>query len=512
MRKNRLWLVLLALVLAVSLGSNITAASDKVTIATQVEPSTLNPITYQDTETGFVLGAIFDPLVEVSIDGDFTSEGAVIESYSIEEEGRVITFVIQRDIKFHNGDPLTARDVKFTYEAFMDDKLGSPHQQYYAEIEDIELMGDFVLRITLEEPNIAFLTLARLRGHVLPKDYIEEVGWDGFERHPIGSGPYKFVDHAPGQRIVLEKFEDYWGEKANIPNVEFRFYPELSTAIMALETGAVDFMPEMPAEEFTNLQYQPGINLKFGTYERFEDHRICFNKREDSVFSDKLVRQAVAYAICQEELIALTRGEMAIPARGRIPTFHPAYAENANAYEQDLDKARELLEEAGYPDGFKTQIFAPSGYRERVQEVQQIQRQLAQIGIEAEVVTVEWGTYLDVTADGEAPMFRERWSASVPEPISFIESWHSQSSWNPIFGTYVNEDVDRLIDQIQRTVDPEERWALYREAQEIAMDDVADYPLYWPLVGEAYNESLNIPDDLWNPFKRPILYINTWSF
>lgn len=507
--------ILLSGVLCLSLALLVVGSvgmASVVRIAVQVEPSRLNPITYQDTETGFVLGAVCDPLIELTSEGSFTAEDAIIEDYSISDDGLVYTFYIREGITFHNGDALTGYDVKFTYEAFMDPDLGSPHHRYYVGIETVEVIEDYTVKVTLSEPDVAFLTLARLRGHVLPKAYIEEVGWEGFERNPIGSGPYKFVEHLPGRRIVLEKFEDYWGDKAHIERVEFRFYPELSTAIMALETKDVDFMPEMPAEEFAYLQGRPGIGLKFGTYERFEDHRICFDKRPESIFSDVRLRQAVAYAIDQAEVIALTRGDMAVPARGRVPTFHPAYAADANAYEVDLDKARQLLEDAGYPDGFKTQIYAPAGYRERVQEVQLIERHLARVGIEAEVVTLEWGTYLDVTAEGEAPMFRERWSASVPEPISFVEVWHSESSWNPIFGTYYNEEVDRLIDEIRLTVDAEDRWALYRRVQEIAMDEVASYPLYWPLVGEAYNDELVIPDDLWNPFRRPIVNINKWSF
>ncbi|TYB88853.1 MAG: ABC transporter substrate-binding protein [Kosmotoga sp.] len=485
-------------------------AEDKAIIAMQTEPSKLNPITYQDTETDFVLTAICDPLVELTAQGDYTAEGAVIESYSVSEDGKVYTFNIREGITFHNGEPLTAEDVKFTYEAFMDPSLGSPHHQYYSDIEEVVLVDDYTVEVHLSKRNVTFLTSARLRNHVLPKDYIEDVGWTGYQKKPIGSGPYQFVVHVPGQRIVLRRYEDYWGEKAKIKYVEFRFYPEITTATMALQAKQIDYIAELPAEEYKMLKTVPG--LKYGTFTKFEDHRICFNKRPDSVFSDVKVRQAVAYAINREELIALTRGEMAVPAVGRVPYFHAASAPNAPAYEQNLEKARELLKEAGYPDGFKTKIYAPAGYRERVLEVQQIQRQLSEIGIEVEVVTLEWGTYLDVTAEGEAPMFRERWSASAPSPFSFVENWYSESSWNPIFGTYHNEEVDRLIEKIKVTVDEQERWKLYKEVQGIAMKDVACYPLYWPIAGVAYNDELNIPEELFNVFLRPIYNINKWSY
>ncbi len=509
MKRVRVLLVIAMILLVVGFAF-AGKAEDKAIIAMQTEPSKLNPIIYQDTESGFVLRAICDPLVELTEEGNYTAEGAVIESYSLSEDGTVYTFNIREGITFHNGEPLTAEDIKFTYESFMDESLGSPHHQYYSDIEKVVLVDDYTVEVHLSNRNVTFLTSARLRNHVLPKYYIEEVGWSGYQKKPIGSGPYQFVVHVPGQRIVLRRFDDYWGEKAKIKYVEFRFYPEITTATMALQAKQIDYIAELPAEEYQMLKTIPG--LKYGTFTKFEDHRICFNKRPDCVFSNVKVRQAVAYAINREELIALTRGEMAVPAVGRVPYFHAASAPDAPSYEQNLEKARELLEEAGYPDGFKTKIYAPAGYRERVLEVQQIQRQLSQIGIEVEVVTLEWGTYLDVTADGEAPMFRERWTVSPPSPFGFVENWYSKSSWNPIFGTYHNEDVDKLIEKIKVTVNEQERWELYKEVQSIAMEDVACYPLYWPIAGVAYNDELNIPEELFNVFLRPIYHIDKWSY
>ncbi len=507
MRKLLLMLLVLSMVIA-----GLGLAKDTVVISFTAEPSRLNPITFQDTETSMVLSSIFSPLLELTAEGNFTTEDAVTDRYTISDDGLVYTFYIRQNIKFHNGDPLTARDVKFSYEAFLDPDLGSPHHRYYTGIDELILVDDYTLEVHLKEIDVAFLTLARLRGFVMPKDYVEQVGWDQFERNPIGSGPYKFVRHVPAQRIELTRFDDYFGDNAEIKDVVFRFYPELSTAVMAVRAGEVNFIGELAAEEFESLKRTSADILNFGTYERFEDHRVVFNKRPGEPFADVRVRQAVNYAIDRHEIIALTRPGMATPAVGRVPTFHAAHAADAPAYEVDLDKARALLVDAGYPDGFKTKIFAPSNHRERVLEAQQIQRQLLQIGIEAEVVAIEWGTYLDVTADGEAPMFRERWSASAPEPISFVESWHSESSWNPIFGTYYNEEVDRLVDLIRVTINEEERWELYREAQRVAMEDAVCVPLYYPLVGEVYSKDLYIPDDLWNPFRRPISAVHRWEW
>ena len=510
--------LLVILLISVFLFSSVTVRGTKAAdqralkIALMAEPSRLNPITREDTEAGFILSLICDPLVELDKEGSYTTEGSIIKDYEISNGGKVYTFKIKKGITFHNGEKLSAEDVKFTYEAFMDKDLASPHREYYADIKQLELVDDYTLKVILKKRNVTFLTTARLRGHVVPKDYVEKVGWQKFEQKPVGAGPYKFERHDPGQRIVLKSYEDYWGEKANIETVEYRFYPEVSSAVMALQGGEIDFIAELPASEYTRLKKQNSSSLKFGSYKKFEDHRIVFNKREDSIFSDPKLRKAVAYAIDRQELIELTRGEMAVPAVGRIPNFHPASANDARAYEKDLEKAKALMAEAGYPDGFETKIFAPSGYRERVLEVQQIQQQLKKINIDVEVVTLEWGTYLDVTGRGDAPMFRERWASTAPSPFSFVENWHSQSSWNPIFGTYENEEVDELIDQIKRTTEQKKRWDLYQKAQRIAMEEVPCYPLYWPINGLAYNSEINIPDDLWNVFRRPIYFVDKWSF
>jgi len=504
-------IILLAAGLALTAGTGA-LARDTVRIAIQTEPSRLNPVTREDTEAGMVLSMIHDPLVELDSQGNYVSEGALAESFEVSEDGTVYTFRIREGVTFHNGDKLTAEDVKFSYEQYRDEEMGSPHHSYYQGIEELELVDEYTLRVHLSSPDVAFLTMARLRGHVMPKNYIEEVGWEEFERNPVGSGPYKFVYHHSGSYIELERFDDYWHHVAEIPNLEYRFYPEISTAVMALEAKQIDFIAELPADEYNSLRNKPDVGLNFGSYEIFQDHRIAFNKRDDSIFSDVKLRQAVAYAINREELIALTRGDLAVPAVGRVPFFHAAHAPDAPAYEYNPERARELLAEAGYPDGFETAIYAPSGYRERVMEAEQIQQQLAQVGIDVEVVTLEWGTYLDVTGEGEAPMFRERWSATAPDPFSFIEQWHSESSWNPIFGAYYNEQVDELIDEIRITTDTERRWELFRDVQRIAMEEAACYPLYWPIDGLAYNDEVYIPEDLFNDFRGPISHINLWSF
>ncbi len=511
-RKNKLLLVLLPLVLIFAFSSLALANSFTVSVLLGSEPSRFNPINYEDYVTLIFFSNICDPLIAIDENGNFTTEGSVLEEYSIEKEGKEFIFKVREGITFHNGDKLTAEDVKFTYESLMNEELGSPHRRHYTDIEDIQLIDEYTLKVTLTEPNVIFMATSRLRDTVLPKNYIERVGWEGYERAPVGSGPYKFVEHRSGDKIVLAKFEDYWGHQAQIDNVEFKFITETSSAVMALETKEIDFM-DLPVASYERLKETRSDELYFRSYEEFSDARICFNKRPDSIFSDARLRQAVAYAINVQDIIDLQPGDFVKPAVGRIPDSHAAFSPEVNSFEYNPQKARELMAEAGYPDGFSTEIYVSSDHEARVLETQIIQAHLADVGIECEIVALEWGTYLDVTADGTAPMFRENWPCgTLPSPYNFIAEFHSEDPYNEIFGTYFNDEVDALIDRIPRTPDPDERWELYRQVQMIAMEEVATYSLYWPIALQGYNNELNIPDSLFNVFRKPVFHINEWSF
>ncbi|MFN2364134.1 MAG: ABC transporter substrate-binding protein [Halarsenatibacteraceae bacterium] len=509
---NKVLSIFLVIVFVFAFSYTAFAENSTVTVALESEPSRLNPINYEDYVTLNILSTICDPLIAIDERGNFTTEGAVLEDYSINKDGKEFIFEVREGITFHNGDKLTAEDVKFTYESLMDEELGSPHRNYYEDIEKIELIDEFTLKITLQEPNVIFMATSRLRDTVLPKNYIEEVGWDGYEQNPVGSGPYKFVEHKPGEKIVLEAYEDYWNKKAEIENVEFVFISETSSALMALETKEIDFM-DLPISAYERLKEDEGNELNFKVYDEFTDARIAFNKRPDSIFSDVRLRQAVAYAINAEDIVDLQPGDFVKPAVGRIPDTHAAFSPDINSFEYNPEKAKELMAEAGYPDGFSTEIYVSSGNEERILETQIIQQHLAEVGIDLEIVTLEWGTYLDVTAEGDAPMFRENWPCgTLPSPYNFVAEFHSENSYNPIFGTYYNEEVDSLIDEIKRTPDPDNRWELYRQVQMITMEDVATYPLYWPISIQGYNNELDIPESLFNVFRKPTFHINEWSF
>ncbi|MGM0495961.1 MAG: ABC transporter substrate-binding protein [Bacillota bacterium] len=509
---NKILSILLVIVFVFAFSYVAFAENSTVTVGLDSEPSKLNPINYEDFVTYNILSNIHDPLIGIDEEGNFTTEGAVLEDYSIIEDGKEFIFNVREGITFHNGDKLTAKDVKFTYESLLDEELASPHRNYYEDIEEIELIDEYTLKITLSEPNVVFMATARLRDAVLPKNYIEEVGWDGYEENPIGSGPYKFVENRQGEKIILKAFEDYWDHKAEIENLEFQFISETSSALMALESKEIDFL-ELPVSAYERLKEDEDNELVFEVYEEFTDARIAFNKRPDSIFSDVRLRQAVAYAINAEDIASLQPGDLVKPAIGRIPDSHAAFSPEINSFEHNPEKAKELMAEAGYPDGFSTEIYVSSGHELRILETQIIQQHLAEVGIDLEIVTLEWGTYLDATAEGEAPMFREDAPAvSLPSPYNFVTEFHSEDSSNAIFGTYHNEEVDSLIDEIKRTPDADERWDLYKQIQMITMEEVATYPLYWPISIQGYNNELDIPESLFNVFRKPTFHINEWSF
>ena len=191
-----------------------------VKIAMKTEPASLHPITTQGTEVNVVLAQISDPLLSVDEKGNFTTEGSILEDFSIEEDGKVYVFSIREGITFHNGEVLDAEVLKFNYESWLDEKLASPYRAYYTVIDNMEIVDDYTLKVTLNKGDVTFLSYCQFNEHIVPKQYIEEVGWDGYAQKPIGTGPYKFVEYNSGRRIVLEKNENYWGKEVDIDRVD----------------------------------------------------------------------------------------------------------------------------------------------------------------------------------------------------------------------------------------------------------------------------------------------------
>lgn len=483
-------------------------SEESVVVGMTEEPKDLNPISYPDVYSNFVLMQLFDPLVRTNPDGNTNTEGrAVAESFEVSKDGLTYTFQIQRGIKFHHGPEMKAEDVVFTIENLMNDKEPlSYRRQDFQVIDSVEASGEYEVTVTLKESFAPFLKAAMTSVYVLPKEYIEENGWEEWEKHLYGTGPYKFVTYTTGNFILLEGNEDYWRHPPYIKKLKFAFYPEASTAVMALQRGEIHYMERLPVNLWFQMEEVDSVIPR--SHPKMAFYTLSMNKKKEP-FNNVKVRKALAYAIDAAEVIDSERTEkLADNTRSPIPPSHPAHAD-VMKYEQDIAKAKQLLSEAGYTE-INTKLYAlPEDY-----EVQVIQQQVKEAGFNIEIVELEWGSFLDAVESGEAPLWYSGWTGGA-SAYSLLDIFHSQSQWNWYTGWYSNKEFDRTFEMANAEPDLEKRNELYRKCQRILVDeDMGVFITYTRYARKAMHTSLSVPEDSWNPYMGagPLVRAYEWYF
>ncbi len=489
------------------------------------EPADFNPISYTDVYSGYIFMQIFDPLIQTYPEGEPNVDGrAVAESYEVSNDGLLYTFEIEEGIEFHNGDEMTAEDIRFSLDTIRgeseyegQDEPSSPREADLAAVDNIVAVDDYTLEIHMEEIDAelfqkgAFEALA-----IVPRDWIMENSWTAFESELYGTGPYEFVEYKPGDEVVLEAFENYRGV-VNIENMIFDFFDEESSAVVALRNGDIHYMSRIGPTNYHDLIDEEIEDVVTTTYQQIGHQRIAFNHRdevidgEENPFIDARVRKAFAYAIDMDEVIAAVRtDELADNTRSPLPDVHPAHPPGLETYDQDIEKAKQLLEDAGYPDGLETTLYTSAD--ERADEMVVVQEQVAEAGITLNLEAVEWGTYIEQVQAGNAPLSFSGWSgtASAEYTMNYMLGY---SPWGYYSGWYNNTEVDDLVQKALRTPG-EERWDYYHEAQRIMVEeDMGCLITYTERVPQAYHASLTIPDEVWNPYMGggPLYGAHLWE-
>ncbi|REJ33128.1 MAG: glutathione ABC transporter substrate-binding protein, partial [Bacillota bacterium] len=308
---------------------------------------------------------------------------------------------------------------------------------------------------------------------------VTEAGADYGLRVAVGTGPFRFVDWVTQSHVTLERFDDYWGEPAKVERVVIRAIPEGTVRAIELETGGVDIAYDLEPIDRMRLEFNP--NIKIFATESLSASYVGFNVQK-APFDNPLVRQAVNYAIDVEPLVEVIYSGQAVQAFGPLsPKVFGAHTE-LEPYPYDPQKARELLAEAGYPNGFRTSIWTNDNPL-RIQIAEALQQNLADIGVQADVEIVEWGAYLENTGAGLHDMFILGWvTVTADADYGLYALFHSSqhgSAGNRTF--YTNERVDELLDFARSTSDPDARLAAYFEVQEILREEAPWVFLLFPL-------------------------------
>src|SRR5690625_570581 len=387
-------------------------------------------------------------------------------------------FHLEEGVKFHDGEELNAEVVKMNFDRLVDEDVASPRAFLFDQVESVEVVDDYTVRLNLEYAfapllaNLAHTGTGIMSPAIIEEDYAQMED-DGdpdayINLNPAGTGPFKYEDWTPGESVTLVRNDDYWGEAAKLDSVVFKVVDEQSSRIAELETGESHVADAIGPTNISRVEGMDGVSLL--TEPSVSLSYIGINVEKEP-FDDPKVRQAVSMAVDKEQIIDGLYEGAGIPAIRPLAPKVYGYDDSVGGLEYDLDKAKELLAEAGYEDGFETTIWTNDS-EEREQTAIAIQSQLAEIGVDVEIEVLEWGAYLERTANGEHDMFILGWSVVTSDAdYGMYPLFHSSQFGDPGNRSFLADDeLDELLEAGRLETDPDARLDIYIEAQKLLVD------------------------------------------
>ncbi len=430
-----------------------------VAIAQDLDDS-LDPHKTVAAGTKEIMFNVFEGLVKPTPDGNLVP--AVAESYELSEDGTVYTFTLRDGVKFHNGATVTAEDVVYSFDRCADITGGSSLVEALSVVTDVTAVDEKTVAITIAAPDNEFfasLTLA-----ILPKGYEDQ------DTAPVGTGPFRYVSRAAQDNIVLERFDDYWGEPAKVEKVTLKVIENADSLVMSLQSGAVDLCAKLTSTQVAQLGDE--FYVAEGTMNLVQ---ALYLNHAVAPFDDLKVRQALCYAIDKQQAIDIACDGYGTPLGSSMyPGFGKYFLpELTNYYPHDVEKAKALLAEAGYPEGFDMTITAPSNYSYHVDVAQVLVEQLKAVGINAKIELVEWATWLsDVYSGRQFQATVVGLDASTMTARALLSRFESTAKRN--FINYNSETYDALYAQAQATIDDAEQTELYKALERELTENAAN--------------------------------------
>jgi len=425
----------------------------KVVYTMGTDAKTLLPQHLNDSPSGEVCRHIFEGLVET--DEKLNIKPLLAESWDVSPDGMTYTFYLRKGVKFHDGADFNAQAVKKTFDFLLNGKLRRTGR-YKPIIKEVEVVDDYTVRFHLNFPFSEFLTyMSWAAAYIISPNSIDKYGdnYGELGKHPVGTGPFTFVEWKAGERIVLKANENYWGGRPYLDEIEFRVTPEDVTRALQIQSGDAHVTTRVPPVMYNALKKDPRVVI-----ERVPETRVIFIGLNvlKKPLSDVRVRKALNYAIDKEKLCKVVLQGMAFPLKSPISELLPGHYP-VGAYPYDPKKAKELLKEAGY-------------------DKLAIQGMLKEVGIEVDVRPMEWGEYINYLFAGREnakyDMFLLGWADTLASNV--IASLFNSTNTPPLgenIGFYANSKVDELIEKILREVNPEKKNEYLAEVQKIIMDD-----------------------------------------
>lgn len=438
------------------------------------EPDQLDPHSSSAYFTFQVLENIFDTLVQP--DENLQMQPALAESWEISDDQLTYTFALRQGVRWHDGSPFTAEDVVYSYTRLIDEELSNAYK--LAAVSEVTAPDDHTVVITVSQPTPSLLTnLGGFKGLAIVQRNNVESGQ--IANTPIGTGPFYLAEYASGDRITLRGNADYWGEPVTLGSVEISFISEPSTALAALRSGEIDWTDVVPPQTVEELRRDESLVLE--SLQSTDYWYLALNLKKDP-WSDVRVRQAIAYAIDRPSILQAVAYGTAVENQLAIPETSPWYTPY-DTYRLDLDRARELLAEAGF-SGAPMELLATSEYPETVVAAQVIAANLAPLGITVQISQPDFSTWLDEQNQGNFDLLMMGWLGNIDPDDYYYSQHHSEGGSNA--QGYSNPEVDELLDAGQVEVDVEARKELYARAATIIADECSYIYLYNPSVVQTW--------------------------
>ena len=456
--------------------------------------ATLDPAIGYDWQNWSMIKSLFDGLMDYE-PGTSTLTKDLAESYTISDDGLTYTFKLRPGVKFHNGREMTAEDVKYSLDRVTDPATQSPGAGFFASIAGFDAASDgsatglsgvkvvdpLTVEITLSRPDATFLHVVALNfSSIVPKEAVDEFGAD-FGKHPVGTGAYSLAEWTLGQRLVFARNADYW--KAGVPKMDeivFEIGQEPTVALLRLQNGEVDILGDgIPPAQFLEVKDNPdnaGMIIEGG---QLQTGYITLNVTTPP-FDNLDVRKAINMAINKDRIVRIINNR-AVIANQPLPPSMPGYTEGYEGFAYDVEGAKALLAQAGFPDGFSTELYVYN-VDPNPRIAQAIQQDLAAIGVTVELLSLAQANVIEAGGAGTAPMIWSggmAWIADFPDPSNFYGpilgcAGAAEGGWN--WSKYCNEELDAKATAADSMIDPAKQADRYKAWSDVYMGVMADAP------------------------------------
>lgn len=470
-----------------------------ITITYKDDVATLDPAIGYDWQNWSMIKSLFDGLMDY-VPGTTDLRPGLAESYEISEDGLTYTFKLRPGVTFHNGREMTAEDVKYSLDRVTNPATQSPGAGFFGMIEgfDATMAGEaeglsgvtvvdpLTVQFKLSRPDATFLHVLALNfASVVPREAVEAAGED-FGREPVGSGAFRLAEWTTGQRLVFEKNPDYWREGVPyVDQITFEVGQEPVVALLRLQNGEVDLVGDgIPPAKFQEVMADPAQAERVVQGGQLHTGYITMNVTQPP-FDNVQVRQAVNMAINKDRVVQIINGR-AVPANQPLPPSMPGYTEGHEGYAYDPEGAKALLAEAGFADGFATELYVMNtDPNPRI--AQAIQQDLAAVGIEVSIQSLAQANVIEAGGAGMAPMIWSggmAWIADFPDPANFYYpilgcAGAVEGGWN--WSRYCNEELDAMATEADAMSDPaqaEERLQKWSDIYMRVMEDAPWAPVF----------------------------------